>query len=326
MLVTPHSIDSEEAIHTKGAFMARIPRIMLIGEPTAYHIMSRSALDGYPIDDVDKDFFVEQVVKLSKLFFVEILGFCCMGNHFHLLVRMRPDTTCSDTELKKRLATFYNKEPIFYEDGQLPFYREKLTNLSEYVREIKLRFARFYNKRHGRRGYFWGDRFKSVFVENIETLINCLAYIDLNPVRAGLVTRPEDYRWNSIGYHIQTNNRDDFLSLDFGLREFGEMNDKERLRRYRRFLYETGAIDKGKGVQIDPNVLEKERKSDFELTRARRFSCRTRYFTDSGIIGGKAFVSATYQRVKEAFQAKRDKIPKPVSGLSGIYSLKRLIE
>ncbi len=105
---------------------------------------------------------------------------------------MRPDTNCSDTELKKRLAVFYDNEPIFYEDGQLPYYREKLTSLSEYVREIKVRFTRFYNKRHGRRGYFWGDRFKSVIVENGETLINCLAYIDLNPVRAGLVTRPED--------------------------------------------------------------------------------------------------------------------------------------
>ncbi len=313
--------------------MARIPRIMITGEPTAYHIMSRTALEGYPIDDVDKDFFVDQVVMLSKLFFVEVLGFCVMGNHFHLLVRMRPGTKYSDNELKKRLAAFYNKEPIFYEDGQLPFFREKLSNLSEYIREIKVRFTRFYNRRHVRRGYFWGDRFKSVIVQKGETLINCLAYIDLNPVRAGLVTRPEDYRWNSIGYHIQTNNKDDFLSLDFGLREFGEMNDKERRRRYRRFLYETGAMGKktgsrrtGGGGQISQPVVEKERKNDFELTRARRFSCRTRYFTDSGIIGSKAFVSETYKRVKEAFQARRDKIPKPISGLSGIYSLKRLVE
>jgi hypothetical protein len=52
-------------------------------------------------------------------------------------------------------------------------------------------------------------------------LINCLAYIDLNPLRAGIVSRPEGYRWNSIGYHIQTGNKDEFLSLDFGLKEFG---------------------------------------------------------------------------------------------------------
>jgi hypothetical protein len=54
--------------------------------------------------------------------------------------------------------------------------------------------------------YFWSDRFKSVIVENGETLINCLAYIDLNPVRAGIVEKPEDYRWSSLGYHIQTGN------------------------------------------------------------------------------------------------------------------------
>jgi putative transposase len=59
-----------------------------------------------------------------------------------------------------------------------------------------------------------------VIVEKGETLINCLAYIDLNPLRAGLVDRPEDYRWNSLGYHVQTGNKDNFLSLDFGLIEF----------------------------------------------------------------------------------------------------------
>jgi len=104
------------------------------------------------------------------------------------------------------------------------------------------------------------------------------------------------------------------------------MEDKERLRRYRRILYETGAIDKGTGVQIDSNIVEKEKKNDFELSRARRFRYRTRYFTDSGIIGGKAFVLETYQRVKDTFQYRKDKIPKPVSGLSGIYSLKRLAD
>jgi hypothetical protein len=74
---------------------------------------------------------------------------------------------------------------------------------------------RYYNKRHHRRGYFWGDRFKSVIVDKGETLVNCLAYIDLNPLRAGIVDRPEDYRWNSLGYHLQTQNKDQFLSTDF---------------------------------------------------------------------------------------------------------------
>jgi hypothetical protein len=204
---------------------------------------------------------------------------------------------------------------------------QKLSNLSEFIREIKVGFARYYNKRHHRRGYFWGDRFKSVIVEKGETLINCLAYIDLNPLRAGLVERPEDYRWNSLGYHLQTGNKDNFLSLDFGLIEFGVLNAEERLKLYRRYVYEAGALDRpdkpSAGV-IDNNVLDKERKNEFELNRVRRFRYRTRYFTDSGIIGTKEFVSINYQRFKDIFMSKREKIPKAVAGLDGVYSLKRL--
>lgn len=54
-----------------------------------------------------------------------------------------------------------------------------------------------------------------------------VACIDLNPLRAGLVERPEEYRWNSIGYHVQTNNRDNFLSTDFGLKEFNVKSKKK---------------------------------------------------------------------------------------------------
>ncbi len=56
--------------------------------------------------------------------------------------------------------------------------------------------------------------------------MNCLAYIDLNPVRAGIVEKPEQYRWCGLGYHVQGRNRDGFLSLDLGLRQFGEMTEK----------------------------------------------------------------------------------------------------
>ena len=77
---------------------------------------------------------------------------------------------------------------------------------------------------------------------------------------------------------------------------------------------------------IDTHVLEKERENDFELKRVRRFRYRTRYFTDSGIIGTKEFVFDNYGRFKELFMSNRDKIPKPVAGLNGVFSLKRLAE
>ncbi len=155
-------------------------------------------------------------------------------------------------------------------------------------------------------------------------MINCLAYIDLNPVRAGIVEKPEAYRWSSIGYQLQTKNKDGFLSLDLGLQEYGLMNEKERLRHYREFVYETGAIDKGKGKQINPDFLKNERERNFRITRADRFRYRTRYFTDSGIIGSKEFVRQNYQRFQHLFQSRNEKIPKAVNGIEGVFSLKRL--
>ena len=305
--------------------MARIPRVLITGEPTAYHLISRTALDGYPIGDAEKEFFVETLKRFAAIYFADILGFCCMGNHFHLLVRVRPDSDYSDAEVKRRFHLQYGEDQFFGE-GQIPFYRQKWSSLSEFMREIKVKFARFYNRRHGRQGYFWGDRFKSVVVEDGNTLINCLAYIDLNPVRAGLVERPEDYRWSSIGYHVQARNKDKLLSLDLGLREFGVLDEKERFRRYRRFLYRAGAIDRGMGAVLDEKLLEKEQRREFRLPASRRMLYRTRYFTDSGIIGTREYVRRTYRQVTDKFAAKRDKVPRPISGLEGIYSLKRLTE
>lgn len=308
--------------------MPRIARMVIDDETTAYHVMSRTALDGFPLGDIEKDFMMDLIRRYSALYFVEILGFCLMGNHFHLLVKTLPEYKFTDEDIKCRYVNFYGDDRVFA-DGLIPSLRAKLSSLSEFVREIKVGFARYYNKRHHRRGYFWGDRFKSVIVDKGETLVNCLAYIDLNPLRAGIASRPEDYRWNSLGYHLQTNNRGNFLSTDFGLKEFNVKSKKERIRRYRRYVYEAGAInrpDKMQAKVIDDKVLEKERNREFELSRNDRFRYRTRYFTDSGIIGSKEFVFSNYQRFKHLFYSKHEKKPKPIKGLDGIYSLKRLSE
>ena len=109
----------------------------------------------------------------------------------------------------------------------------------------------------------------------------------------------------------------------------GVVDSEERLKRYRQYVYEAGALDRAQkpaAAVIDENVLEKERKNEFEIKRVQRFRYRTRYFTDSGIIGTKEFVSANYGRFKDLFMSKKDKIPKPVAGLDGIFSLKRLAE
>lgn len=308
--------------------MPRTARMVIANEPAVYHVMSRTALDGFPIGTVEKEYLLRLIKSLSSLYFTETLGFCLMGNHFHLLLKMLPDSGFSDDDVEQRLKRHYGQD-YKLSDERMPYWRLKLANLSEFVRDVKVRFARYYNRRHNRRGYFWGDRFKSVIVDRGETLVNCLAYIDLNPLRAGIVKQPEKYRWSSIGYHLQTDNKNDFLSTDFGLKEFNVPDPKERIHRYRRYLYEAGAIDrpdKGNIKLIDPRVLAAQKKTGFEITKACRLRYRTRYFTDSGIIGSKEFVTANYHRFKALFTCKKEKIPKPVTGICGVYSLKRLSE
>ena len=110
--------------------------------------------------------------------------------------------------------------------------------------------------------------------------------------------------------------------------QFNVMGEDERLRKYRRYVYEAGALKRPdkKTATIENEILEKERDAEFNLNRIQRFTYRTRYFTDSGIIGSKTFVKKNYEQFKSHFQCKHEKKPKSIKGLDGVYSLKRLSE
>jgi len=138
--------------------------------------------------------------------------------------------------------------------------------------------------------------------------------------------RPEEYRWCSIGYHVQTGNGDGFLSSDLGTSAFGVFDPASQLKTYREYLYHVGAVEKRGKASISRWVLDEEAAQGFELTRAQRFRYRTRYFTDSGIIGSREFVEAGYERFRDRFRTTREKIPRRVKGVEGMYSLKRLVD
>jgi len=114
--------------------------------------------------------------------------------------------------------------------------------------------------------------------------------------------------------------------LDFGLRDFVKSTVKKRFEYYREFVYEKGGIETSTGRQIDPEILERERRKRYKIGKIDRFAYRTRYFTDSAIIGSRGFVSMYYQKFKDHFQSVNDKVPRQISGIEGVYSLKRLSE
>ena len=77
-------------------------------------------------------------------------------------------------------------------------------------------------------------------------------------------------------------------------------------------------------MSINEAIIKEERGKDYKLTGIDRLRFKTRYFTDSGIIGTKGFVSHYYEMFKGCFNTNNEKKPKEISGLDGIYSLKRL--
>lgn len=70
--------------------MARIARLKMKREPAVYHVISRTTLEGFVLGDVEKDHLLGVIKRMSGFYFAEVFGFCLMGNHFHLVVRMYP--------------------------------------------------------------------------------------------------------------------------------------------------------------------------------------------------------------------------------------------
>ncbi|MBL7203383.1 MAG: hypothetical protein ISS63_03485 [Desulfobacteraceae bacterium] len=114
--------------------MPRIARLIVKEEPAVYHVMSRAALDGYVMGDVEKEVLLNLIIRLSKVYFAEVLGFSLMGNHFHLLVRMHPGADYSKEEIRQRFALYYGKDDKReLAEASVPDLREKWGSLSEFV-------------------------------------------------------------------------------------------------------------------------------------------------------------------------------------------------
>ncbi len=95
------------------------------------------------------------------------------------------------------------------------------------------------------------------------------------------------------------------------------MKDPEKIiQRYREYVYDAGTVghpDKPGSKVIDKKILAKEQKKGFKVTRIDRFRNQTRYFSDSGIIGKREFVSRHYRMFKDRFKSMKEKQPKPRS-------------
>ena len=308
----------------------RFPRVKAEGQ-SFYHCVSRvvdrqfifqTAGHGSP----EAERFVLLMRRLGAFSGIRISTYVLMSNHFHLLCEVPEPEALSEAELLHRIEAGYGparrqaleqqlarlrQEPDGTDQIQrlLQPYRSRMYDISIFIKELKGRFAQWYNRRHGRYGVLWAERFKSVLVEPGEALAAVAAYIELNPVRAGLCADPKDYRY--CGYA-------EALAKDSSLARHGirtvlgqpeTVSWKEVSRQYRKLLFVRGSLHTQTREPLfdqatSQSVVELQ---NGELSLPVRLRCRIRYFTDGVILGSQTFVESHFYRLKEKLGYKRQR-------------------
>ncbi|MFN0079035.1 MAG: transposase, partial [Prosthecobacter sp.] len=215
---------------------------------------------------------------------------------------------------------------------KLAAIQQRFCDLSIYVKEVKERFSRWFNKRRGRKGTLWMDRYKSVMVEGKgEPLHTMAAYIDLNPVRAGLVADPKDYRWCGYAEAVSGSRRAQRGLSRVTAKPVDGWEAAGGAAAYRCLLFSNGieikdaqnenVLRSGVSVEEARQVLkEKGKLSGTELVRLR-----VRYFSDGLVLGSKAFVESIFTEHRDKFGPKRKDGARKVSESAGeMFSLRRL--
>lgn len=261
----------------------------------------------------------------------------------------------SDEELLNRLSALYHEGIVAGVARELAQARElggegavreiherftrRMHDLSRFMEGVLQRFTRWYNRTHERRGNLWEDAFKSVMVEDGVAAKTVAAYIDLNPVRAGMVSDPADYRWSSYGEAIGGGGKGNGKKARAGLvralhAHVGAEADASLWsggvsREYRTLLM-SGAPAKveervgrdgkttGKTVRkgMSKEQAAREHGKGGEIPFGEMLRCQVRYFTDGAVIGSRSFVDEAFLKSRERFGPQRTTGARKLKGVA----------
>lgn len=146
--------------------------------------------------DIDYLQFLSIVEKYKEELPFNLYHYCLMPNHVHLLVQTK-----------------------------------KAKDFSLFMKKLNLSYFHYYRKKYRWSGHFWQDRFKSQPIGKDEYFIQCGKYIELNPVRANMVSNPEDYNYSSMQYYVQ-GKKNKLITDDLKYKELGD-TDRIRQEKYR---------------------------------------------------------------------------------------------
>ena len=315
-----------------------------VEKPAIYHCISRVVDRRFVFGDAEREHF-RMFMRMQENFSgCRVLSYCVMSNHFHLLLEVPPMPVggISDAELLKRLTATNSEAFVAVVAKELAEARVadreswvaeiharftyRMHHLSEFMKTLLQRFTRWFNRTHQRSGTLWEERYKSVIVESGIAARTMAAYIDLNPVRAGMVSDPAEYRWSSYGEAVGggpkrngRKSREGLVRACMGHHGAGFEAEKWKdvSRIYRRLMglalgrkNGNAEVDLQRRSQTAATTMEALESGDNgtllpDLKLAAMLRCRVRYFTDGAVIGSKAFVNETFAAARDRFTERR---------------------
>jgi len=321
-------------------------------KPVFYHCISRVVDRRHVMGPREKEKFRTLMRMYEKFSGCRVTSYCLMDNHFHLLLEVppMPKNGLSDAELLHRLSALYNEAFVATVAKELADARQlakvglaeesivvaqiharftyRMHDLGEFMKGLLQRYTQWHNRIHERSGRLWEDRFKSVIVEDGVAARTMAAYIDLNPVRAGLVKDPAKYRWSSYGEAIGGGAKGNGKTARAGLvRAWGahkgmladaSLWSGEVSRAYRKMLMAHAVEKTSESIGPDGSLMRKtmrkgiakdqaaKQQANGEIPFARMLQHRIRYFTDGAVIGSRIFVDEAFAHSRSRFGPKRN--------------------
>jgi hypothetical protein len=323
-------------------------------KPVIYHCVTRVVERRLAFEAEDKEQFRTYMRMYENFSGCRVLSYCLMGNHVHILLEVppMPEGGLTDEDLLQRLRAIYPADAVMLVARELQAAREairdgladesyaaaiherytyRMHDLGEFMKTLLARFTRWFNTHHERTGTLWESRFKSVLVEDGIASRTMAAYIDLNPVRAGMVADPADYRWSSYGeamgggakgngrkaraglvraimahkgYEADARHWAGNVSKHYRIILLVEGEEKLREVSGDRGGAEVRVVRKGmKKEDMEAELVQLERSRDVALGKMLR--CRVRYFSDGAVLGSREFVDGVFRACRERFGKMR---------------------
>jgi len=303
------------------------------GREACYHVMSRTVNGERLFGEREREMLRRMLWRAAEFSGVEVLTYALMGNHFHILVRVPERGELDDAELVRRCRLLYLKPTRYQpltasevaktlasggEEAEALRARlmARMGDVSEFMKTLKQRFTIWFNRTHGRYGPLWSDRFKSVLVEGRGNPLQTMAaYIDLNPVRAGLVKDPKDYRY--CGYaEAVAGNRKAQAGLRFVWSAYAgggsrSLSVEEALRAHRGFVFAKGLAG---ASTADRTAMLKVLEAGGSLPRTDVLRCRVKYLTAGAVLGSAEFVRGFVGRLAAEPGRRRPPKVRPLRG------------